>query len=66
MTPRVALRPGRATLYIDEPATANDLFEREYAARNGQLLTMKVEPLYEPLLNHPRFEALRKKVGFLE
>jgi serine/threonine-protein kinase len=47
-----------AFLYLDEDSTALDLFERGVAQRDPAVKHLRVEPLYDGIRAHPRFQAL--------
>jgi len=43
---------------------AFSLLSRAYDARDGQLLWLKIDPLFDSLRDDPRFQELTRKVGF--
>jgi TolB-like protein/DNA-binding winged helix-turn-helix (wHTH) protein/lipoprotein NlpI len=45
---------------------AFDTFERAYDTHSNAMSTLKVNPVYDPLRNDPRFADLMKRVGFTD
>jgi hypothetical protein len=48
---------------LGELDTALDHLERAFEDRSGMLVFLKVDPAWDPLRGHPRFEELIRKVG---
>lgn len=48
---------------LGEKEKALDWLEKCYEEQDGACWTLKIEPLYDPVRNEPRFQALLKKVG---
>ncbi len=61
----IGLEPFIAWIYsgLDERDQALTWLELAYEERAGNLLHIKVEPIYDPLRSDPRFQALLKKMG---
>jgi len=55
-----------AYLALGEKATALNLLEQAYRIRANWLISIKVDPVWEPLREEPRFQALVKQMGFPE
>jgi serine/threonine-protein kinase len=57
-----------AILYmaLGETDKALDWLEKAYEQREGWLVTLKVEPMYDPLRSEPRFQAILEKMNFPE
>jgi tetratricopeptide (TPR) repeat protein len=54
----------RSYLVLGDKAAALDFLEKSYQERQYHVVTLKVDPAWDPLRNEPRFVALMKKVGF--
>jgi serine/threonine-protein kinase len=52
-----------AFLYLGEDSTALDLFERGFEQRDPAIKHLMVEPLYDGIREHPRFQALLETAG---
>jgi len=52
-----------AYLFIGDHEKALDLFERAYEERDPAVKHMKVEPLYDGVREHPRFQAVLRRAG---
>jgi adenylate cyclase len=54
-----------ATIYasLDEPDRALDWLERAYADRDFQLVSLKVDPAFDPLRANTRFQNLLARIG---
>jgi serine/threonine-protein kinase len=52
-----------AFLYLGEDSTALDLFERGFEQRDPAIKHLLVEPLYDSIREHPRFQALLRTAG---
>jgi serine/threonine-protein kinase len=55
-----------AYLALNERATALNLLEQAYQIRANWLISIKVDPVWDPLRGEPRFQALVKQMGFPE
>jgi len=55
--------PALVYLGLGNEVRALDGFEKAYEAHSQQLLSLKVDKVYDPLRSEPRFIALLKKVG---
>ena len=49
---------------LGETDKALDWLEKAYEQREGWLVTLKVEPMYDPLLSEPRFQTILEKMNF--
>jgi len=49
---------------LGEYETALDYLEQAYEQREGWLVLLKVEPMYDSLRDHPRFQAIQEKMDF--
>ncbi len=49
---------------LGDTDSALDCLERAYEDRAAELVWLKVQPIFEPLRTHARFEPLLQKVGF--
>ena len=49
--------------YLGDRDRAFAWLERSFQERNGGLIVLRVEPLFEPLHSDPRFERLAQRVG---
>lgn len=56
---------GGAWVFIGDEAKALELFERGLEARDPALKHMKVEPLYDAIRAHPRFQAVMAHAGLV-
>ena len=52
-----------AYIYMKEDEKALALFERAFDERDPAVKHMKVEPLYDRVRGHPRFQAILRKAG---
>lgn len=52
-----------AYIYLNDIGKALALFERAFDERDPAVKHMKVEPLYDRIRDHPRFEAVLRKAG---
>lgn len=52
-----------AFVYLGDDAGALELFERGFDERDPALKHIAVEPLYDRIRSHPRFQALMKRAG---
>jgi hypothetical protein len=54
-----------ATIYasLGEPDRALDWLERAYADRDFQLVSLKVDPAFDPLRSSTRFQNLLARIG---
>ena len=50
-------------LGLGEKEKAMDWLDKCYADQDGTCWWLKVDPIYDPVREHPRFKALLKKVG---
>ncbi len=59
---------GSAIIYawMNEKEKAMELLEKSYALHNQYLKTIKVDKIYDPLRNEPRFKELLRKMGVEE
>lgn len=55
-----------AFVYLGDDAAALDLFERGFEERDPAVKHMAVEPLYDRIRAHPRFQALLRRGGHVE
>jgi TolB-like protein/tetratricopeptide (TPR) repeat protein len=53
-------------LGLDEKDKALDWLEKGFEEQDGMCWNLKVDPLYDPLRNEPRFQALLKKAGLVK
>jgi TolB-like protein/Flp pilus assembly protein TadD len=51
------------SVWVGEKDRAFAWLDRLFEERNGGLIVMRVEPLWEPIRSDPRFEALARRVG---
>ena len=56
---------GGAWAFIGDETKALELFERGLEARDPALKHMKVEPLYDAIRAHPRFQAVMAQAGLV-
>ncbi len=49
---------------LGQLATAMDWLDKAYALRSNMLNRIKVDPIYDPLRSHPRFQELLAKMNF--
>jgi hypothetical protein len=49
---------------LDRPDQALDLLERAHANRANMLVLMRVEPRWDRLRSHPRFQDLERRMAF--
>lgn len=56
---------GGAWVFIGDSAKALELFERGLEARDPAVKHMKVEPLYDAIRAHPRFQAVLARAGLI-
>ncbi|HYC52556.1 MAG TPA: tetratricopeptide repeat protein [Gemmatimonadaceae bacterium] len=52
-----------AYIYLGDSSKALSLFERAFEQRDPAVKHMKVEPLYDRIRDHPRFQAVLRKAG---
>jgi tetratricopeptide (TPR) repeat protein len=52
-----------AYVYLNEDDKALALFERAFEERDPAVKHMRVEPLYDRIREHPRFQAILRKAG---
>lgn len=52
-----------AYLYLGDDSTALALFERGFEERDPAIKHIKVEPLYDRIRDHPRFQILLERAG---
>ena len=53
----------RLHLKLGERDKALDWLEKCYEEQDGACWNLKIDPLYDPVRNEPRFQVLLKKVG---
>lgn len=56
---------GGAWVFIGDEAKALELFERGLKERDPAVKHMKVEPLYDAIRAHPRFQAVMRQAGLI-
>jgi tetratricopeptide (TPR) repeat protein len=61
--PADAALVARAYLGIDNKELALLWLEKAYAQRSYSMTALKVDPIYDPLRNEPRFQELLQRVG---
>ena len=56
---------GLAAIYIglEKPEPALDWIEKAWQEREGDLVRLKRDPVYDPVRAHPRFQAIVKRLG---
>ena len=62
----IVVRTSAAYVALGEPDRAIEWLERGYEERRPVLRTIKVAPELDSLHSHPRFQALLRRIGFLE
>jgi TolB-like protein/DNA-binding winged helix-turn-helix (wHTH) protein len=66
---RQALNPAvfiRAYIGTGDKDQALAWLEKTYSQRNNVMVTLQVDPLYDPLRSDPRFQTLLRRVGFAQ
>jgi serine/threonine-protein kinase len=53
-----------AYIGLKENNRALDWLEKGYTEHSDSLISMKVDPIYDPLRENPRFQELLKRMGF--
>ncbi len=56
----------RIYLGLGEHEKSLDLLEKAYKKRNPYMITLKVEPMFDPLRSDPRFQSLLRRMNFPE
>ena len=56
----------RLYLGLGEPELALDWLEKAYAARHQSLIHLQVNPDYDRLRSHPRFQDLLRRIGLAQ
>ena len=51
---------------LGENKTALDWLDKAYEAKHVVISYMKIHPFFDPLRNEPRFQAMMRKIGFLD
>jgi len=62
--PSLGGRVGTAYLGLGDLDAALGELERAYRERRGWVAYLDAEQMFDPLRGHPRFEALRRQLGF--
>jgi TolB-like protein/DNA-binding winged helix-turn-helix (wHTH) protein len=64
--PADAALVARAYLGVDNKELALLWLEKAYAQRSYSMTALKVDPIYDPLRNEPRFQELLRRVGLAQ